>query len=184
MYFYLKDQIQKSIFVGQNRKPSVIRKKTKFSGLSGVSGAGRQKWTSDLDSTGQKKTWIVSHQSRKFLLSRKFRVNNNEFVSCNYLNREKVKNVQNGSFFCILFKVVYFDLQNSNPMSIFVGRDRKTSISRKFFPDYRDFQIRWQGSLEEGCDGTLSTPSALQFVPRCLQSALSRRSKLQKVIFL
>ena len=30
-----------------------------------------------------------------------------------------------------------------------------------------------------GCDGTRSAPSALNFVPRCSQSALSRRPKLR-----
>ena len=53
-------------------------------------------------------------------------------------------------------------------MSIFVGRKRKN----------RKFPIRRQGFLETGCDRTHSAPSVLHFVPRCLQSALSRRPKL------
>ena len=47
--------------------------------------------------------------------------------------------------------VVYFDVQNLNPMSIFVGRDRKTSLIRKkklFFKDYEENQIRRQDFLE------------------------------------
>ena len=44
-----------------------------------------------------------------------------------------VKNFQFGVF----LSQVYFDMQNSNPMSIFVGRDRKTSIIRmNIFPDW------------------------------------------------
>ena len=46
--------LKSSFFVGRNRKSSIIRKKRKISGLSGVSGAGWRKWTLDLDSTGQK----------------------------------------------------------------------------------------------------------------------------------
>ena len=42
----------------------------------------------------------------------------------------------------------------------------------------RECQIRRQGFLEAGCDGTRSEPSALHFVPRCLQSTLSRRPRL------
>ena len=44
-----------------------------------------------------------------------------------------------------LFKVVYFDLQYLNTKSIFVGRQRKTSIRKNIFPDYREYQIRQQG---------------------------------------
>ena len=43
----------KSIFVDRNRKPSIIRKKTKISGLSGVFDPGRRKWTLNFDSTGK-----------------------------------------------------------------------------------------------------------------------------------
>ena len=47
------------------------------------------------------------------------------------------------------------------------------------FPDYREYQIRRQGSLVAGCDGTHSATSALLDVPRCmLTTALSCRTKL------
>ena len=46
------------------------------------------------------------------------------------------------------------------------------------FPDYRDYQIRRQGSLVAGCDGTRSAPSVLHFIPLWLQLALSNRAKL------
>ena len=65
-------------------------------------------------------------------------------LSCNYRNREKVKNVQNDGFtkkIKSMKNVVYFDVKISNQMSIFVDRDRKPSIIReKKFPDYREFQ--------------------------------------------
>ena len=60
-------------------------------------------------------------------------------------------------------------------MSIFIVSDQKTSIihKKKKNPDNREYQIRRQGFLEAGCEGTLSASSVLPFVPRCLQSALS-----------
>ena len=42
-----------------------------------------------------------------------------------------------------------------------------------------EYQIRWQGFLEAGCDGTRSTPSALHFVTHCLQPALLHSPKLR-----
>ena len=68
-------------------------------------------------------------------------------------------------------------------MSMFDGRNRKTSIRKTPFPDYREYKRLQQGFLEAGCDETRSAPSALHFVPRCrcLQSALSRRQKLSFV---
>ena len=92
-------------------------------------------------------------------------------MSCYCRNREKVKNVQ---FF--LFKVVYYDLQNSNrcPFS-----SAMSGLSR-FSPIIENrSQIRRQSFLEAGCNGTRSAPSALHFVPLCLQSALFRRPKLR-----
>ena len=50
---------------------------------------------------------------------------------------------------------------------------------KQIFLDYREYQIRRQGFLEAGCDGTRSSPSALHFVPRCLQSALLLCPKLR-----
>ena len=70
-------------------------------------------------------------------------------------------------------------LPHGNPAAVSDTLDKKTSIIRKtkFFPN-SEYQIRRQGFLEAGCDGTRSAPSALHSVPRCLQSALSRRPKL------
>ena len=48
----------------------------------------------------------------------------------------------------------------------------------KKIPDYPEYQIRRQGFLKAGCDGTRSAPSTLHFVPHCLQSALSRITNL------
>ena len=51
------------------------------------------------------------------------------------LKTSKIKVLQNN-----LINVVYFDVQISNPMSIYVGRDRKPLIIRKNnFPDYQRF---------------------------------------------
>ena len=69
-----------------------------------------------------------SHQSGKFPLYRKLRVGYSKCHAINYRDKEKVKNVWYDFF---LIKSPYFDLQNSNPMFIFVGRDRKTSIIRE-----------------------------------------------------
>ena len=66
---------------------------------------------------------------------------------------------------------MYIDLQNPNPMSISVDCDWNTFI-------IRIFPLLLRGSLVAGCDGTLSAPSALHVVPRCVQSSLSRRPKL------
>ena len=52
-------------------------------------------------------------------------------MSYNYRNRENVKNVLSEVFLSFLFKEVYFDVQNSNPMFIFICRDRKTPIIGK-----------------------------------------------------
>ena len=86
-------------------------------------------------------------------------------------------------FWCAKFKsYVHFCLPGpenlDNPKK---NTDNLTSIIRKkhIFPDYREYQISRQGFLEAGCDGTRSAPSALHFLPRCLQSALSRRPKLR-----
>ena len=46
------------------------------------------------------------------------------------------------------------------------------NTEKDFFPDYRDYQIRWHCSLVAGCDGTRLAHSALHFVLRCLQLAL------------
>ena len=78
-------------------------------------------------------------------------------MPCNYRNKEKVKNVQNGGFhYSIQVRVI--DLQNLNTMYIFVVGGRKTSIIRKnrFYPDYWEYQIRRQGYLVADCDGLLS----------------------------
>ena len=50
---------------------------------------------------------------------------------------------------------------------------------KQIFPGYRKYQIQWQGFLEASSEGTLSALWALHFVPRCLQSVLSRRPKLR-----
>ena len=57
--------------------------------------------------------------------------------------RVKIKNIQNEGLFSYIFKVVYFDLQNSNPMSIFVTFV-ESALSRKpqFIWKNRFFQIR------------------------------------------
>ena len=51
----------------------------------------------------------------------------------NYRFSKEVKNVQNEAFTKKIIPkyVVYFDIQSSNPMSIFIGRDWKTSIIPK-----------------------------------------------------
>ena len=88
-------------------------------------------------------------------------------MSCNYNNREKVKNVQNEGLFPFLFKVEYFDVQNSNPISIFVDRDRKTLIILKnlFFRIIENIRCGVKVSLiEAGCDATRLAPLALHFV--------------------
>ena len=83
-------------------------------------------------------------------------------------------------FLFIFFRGVYFDLPYSNSMSIFIGCDRKTSIIQNLFFQIIE-NIRYGGrvSPEAICDGTCSAHSVLHFVPRCLQSALSRRQKLR-----
>ena len=43
------------------------------------------------------------------------------------------------------------------------------------------YQIRQQGFFDASCDETRSAPSELHFVPRSLQSALSRRPKFRFV---
>ena len=91
-------------------------------------------------------------------------------MPCNYRNREKGKKRPNRRVLSFFFTLG----------TDFIGRDLRTSIIRekKYFPDYGKYQIRWQGFLEAGCYWTRSAPSALHFVQRCLQSALSRRPKL------
>ena len=66
-----------SIFVGRNRKPTIIGKNN-FSRLLRVSGAFRRKWSSDLDFTGKTNPEPVFYQSGKFPLSQKFREDNSE----------------------------------------------------------------------------------------------------------
>ena len=51
-------------------------------------------------------------------------------MSCIYCNKKRLKSFKMNYFF-LLFKVVYFDLQNQNLMSISVNRNRKPSIIRK-----------------------------------------------------
>ena len=112
------------IFVGQNWKTSIIRKKRNVWII--FLDSADEKWRLDLDSTGQKKLIRISSIQKIPVIpkiqSRYFR------MSCNYRNNEKVKNVQNE---LLLFKVVYFDLQNPNLMSILVSLNRKPSIIRK-----------------------------------------------------
>ena len=52
-------------------------------------------------------------------------------MSCNYLNREKVKSAHNKVLFLSFFKAVYFSKNNSNLMSISVSWNRKSSIIQK-----------------------------------------------------
>ena len=44
------------------------------------------------------------------------------------------------------------------------------NLEKQFFSDYSENQIRRQGFLDSGCGWTRSAPSALHFLPRCLQS--------------
>ena len=69
--------------------------------------------------------------------------------------------------FLFLFKVEYFDVQNSNPISIFVDCDRKTLIILKnlFFPIIENIRCVVKVSLiEAGCDATRLASLALHFV--------------------
>ena len=50
-------------------------------------------------------------------------------------------------------------------MSIFVSHEGKILITWDFFPDYQEYQIKRQDSLEEGCDGTRSAPFVLYLIP-------------------
>ena len=72
---------------------------------------------------------IASSQSWKFPLSQTFGVNNSECRAITLTN-ERLK-TSKMKFFLFLFKVVSFDVHNSNPMRIRIGRDRKTSIIRE-----------------------------------------------------
>ena len=86
----------------------------------------------DLDSAGQKNSRVVSLRSGKFLLSRNIRIDNNSECRAITLTEKRLKKVQSEGFTIFFYIIeVYFDVQNSNPISIFVGRDRKTSIIRK-----------------------------------------------------
>ena len=123
-----------------------------------------------------KDPWIASHQSWKFPLSQKFRVDNFECHAI--IVTEKWLKTSNMKFFPSFFFIL--GLFYPNLMSIFIGCDRKTSIiGKNWFFRIREYQIRRQSFLEASCDGTRSAPSALHFVPRCLLSALSRRPKLR-----
>ena len=67
-----------------------------------------------------------------------------------------------------------FDMQNSNPVSIFVGCDRKTYMIRNFFSGLSKISHTAAGFLEAGCDGTRSdfgaslspTPLAIAGCPK------------------
>ena len=133
--------------------------KNKFSGIWGGGGhddkSGHLIWILQVIKSG-----LVSHQSGKFPLSRKFRVDNFECNACNYRNKEKVKEIWNKVFFLFFIqgRLLYWNLQNPNLMSFFVGRDWKTSIIRK----NRIIEIiRYCGRVlfVTGCDGTPFTSS-------------------------
>ena len=111
------------IFVGRNRKTSIIRKKQEFSGLSSVSGFGRRKLTQ------VNFPQFVSLQSTKFPLPRNIKIDNSECYAIT--TTEKSLKTPKMKVLYFLINVVYFDEQISNPMSIFVGRARKLSIIRK-----------------------------------------------------
>ena len=70
---------------------------------------------------------------------------------------------------------MYFDVQNSNPMSIFVCRDLKN----RFFQIVEKKRYCGKVFLRQAAMGRSEAPKALRFVPRCLQSALPRRPKLR-----
>ena len=59
----------RSVFFRPESEALDKAEKRKFSGLSKVFGFGRRKWTVYLDSTGKKKSSIVSTQSGKIPLS-------------------------------------------------------------------------------------------------------------------
>ena len=65
--------------------------------------------------------------------------------------------------FILFFKVVYFDMQNSNPMSIFIGHDRKTSIIQKTVFIRIIENIRYGGmvSLRQAAMGRSEAPKLL-----------------------
>ena len=127
-------------FQGQNRNPSIIQKKFRIICGFQCRPTKTDTWFGFYWSRLKKivVVVVVYHQSGKFPLSQKFRVNNSKCHSITV--RSKWWKTFNMEFF--LLKLVYFDMQNSNPMSIFVGRDRKTSIIRmNIFPDW-EYRIR------------------------------------------
>ena len=94
-------------------------------------------------------SWIVSHQSGKLPLSWKFRVDN---FDCHAITITE-KRLETSEFFS--FKVVYHDLPNSNPMSIFIYLNRETSIIRKnlFFRIIENIRCAGRVSLKHAAMG-------------------------------
>ena len=66
------------------------------------------------------------------LLSRNFTVDNNSDCHAITITEKRLKmSKMKGLLFYIIFKAVYFGMQNFNQMSIFFVRNQKTSIIRK-----------------------------------------------------
>ena len=68
-------------------------------------------------------------------------------MSCNYRNREKVKNIQNEGFFLQFlkkFKIVYLDVKKSNLISIFVPHLRNDGPNCENMSAHQKFQLKSQ----------------------------------------
>ena len=151
-----------SIFVSLNRKPSIIRKISNFQIIRGL---GYRLMKMD---TGcrfcRSNSWIEFHQSGKFLLSRKFRVDNFECHAITVIEKRLKTPKMKFDFYFIHCRVFWHA-----KMTIFVGRDRKTSVIQKFpglsrisdsaagFPWGR---LRWD-SLSEFGASPIAPPIAL-----------------------
>ena len=96
--------------------------------MSEDSCAGWRKFIPDLDSTSQRtRKYLINPEK---YLSRKYMVDNSECPAITITEKGLRKSKIRFFILFILFKVVYCDLHNSNPMLIFVDRDWKTSIIR------------------------------------------------------
>ena len=142
MYFLMQNQNLKSFFIARNWKPSIIWKKvkknTKIPCYQGFPALVDEIGPLDTGFTfcRSKNSHVPSISAIQKILSipkyqdradRQFR------ISCNLpitVTEKRLKNILHegftNSFFFIT--VLYFDVQNSNPMSIFVGHEWKTSI--------------------------------------------------------
>ena len=179
--FRCRFHIWSPFFFGWIRKTSIIRKETKIFWFIGGFRYRLTKMDNGFRFCRSKNLWITSYQFGKLLVSQTFWEYNSECHAITVTGK-RLKTSKMKVFPSFFIQGSVFIVQNSNPMSIFIGRERKTSIiviKKTFYPDYREYQIRRQDFLETGWDGTRSAPSALHFVPRCLQSAISRRPKLR-----